>query len=333
MRLLKKNAYTSGNASVLVLLLFLIGSSPHFSVLGRAQAQGQPSGPELPDPGSVIGIGREQQQQLGLQVAAQVYKQMPVLPDSDPVTQYIQELGQRMVPVIPQERSWPYEFHVIPQKEINAFALPGGPIFVNLGTIQAADTEAQLAGVMAHEMSHVYMQHSAKQAEKQALAQGLLGILGNILPGNTVGNIARMGISFGAQTIFLRYSRQDEAQADAVGAIIAYKSEYDPHGMADFFEKLEQQGGANGPQFLSDHPNPGNRHAAIEKEIADWPQENYQGTSTGFIKAKKKALRMKTYSAQQIADGAKQGIWLEQNRRNGAMPPNVPAAAKDSSQQ
>ena len=87
---------------------------------------------------------------------------MPVLPDSSPATRYVQELGRKLQTVIPADRSWPYQFHVVPAADINAFALPGGPIFVNLGTIQAADNEAELAGVLAHEMSHVYMQHSAK---------------------------------------------------------------------------------------------------------------------------------------------------------------------------
>jgi beta-barrel assembly-enhancing protease len=109
---------------------------------------------------------RDQQMQLGFQAASQVYQQMPVLPDSSPETQYIRKLGQKLVATIPSEYSWPFEFHVVPQKEINAFALPGGPMFVNIGTITAASNEAELAGVMAHEMSHVYMQHSAKQAGK-----------------------------------------------------------------------------------------------------------------------------------------------------------------------
>ncbi len=116
-------------------------------------------------------MNKQQQQQLGLQAMGEVYKQMPVLPDSSPETQYIQHLGKKLAGVIPADRSWPYQFHVIPAADINAFALPGGPIFVNLGTIQAADNEAELAGVLAHEMSHVYMQHSAKQAPKATWAQ------------------------------------------------------------------------------------------------------------------------------------------------------------------
>src|SRR5438270_13648250 len=140
---------------------------------------------QLPDPGNT-GVTKEQQEQLGQQAVAEVYKQMPVLPDSSPDTQYIQQLGRKLVSAIPQQDSWPYQFHVVPQKEINAFALPGGPIFVNIGTINAADSEAQLAGVMSHEMSHVYMQHSAKQAPKRQVAE-ILDALGGILGNSTIG--------------------------------------------------------------------------------------------------------------------------------------------------
>ena len=137
-----------------------------------------PSVPQLPNPGAVS-MSREDQQKLGLQAATEVYKQMPVLPDSSPQTQYIQQLGRKLVKQIPQQYSWPYEFHVVQQKEINAFALPGGPMFVTVGTINAAQNEAQLAGVMAHEMSHVYMQHTAKSVHRQELGQ-LIGTLGGI---------------------------------------------------------------------------------------------------------------------------------------------------------
>src|SRR5262249_13065444 len=94
----------------------------------------QSSSPQLPDPGTT-GMNKQQQQQLGLQAMGEVYKQMPVLPDSSSETRYIQELGKKLQAVIPADKSWPYQFHVIPAADINAFALPGGPIFVNLGTI------------------------------------------------------------------------------------------------------------------------------------------------------------------------------------------------------
>jgi beta-barrel assembly-enhancing protease len=302
---------------VLAALLALLLTQPSWLLAAT-------TGPELPDPGTTA-ITRDQQIQLGRQAAAEVYKQMPVLPDSSPLTQYVRSVGRKLVAQIPQEYSWPYEFHVIPEKEINAFALPGGPMFVNAGAIVAADNEAQLAGVMAHEMSHVYMQHSAKQATKQSWIGLIGGLAGAITGSGALGTLARAGIQIGAGAISLKYSRNDESQADAVGAIIMYRAGYDPRALAQFFEKLESEG-SGGPQFLSDHPNPGNRSAAIDKEISEWPQKNYQNNSQGFVQAKQEATHMRLYTAQEIADGAKQGRWTQQNSSSGATPADLPPA-------
>jgi hypothetical protein len=270
-------------------------------------------------------MSRDNQRSLGLQAAAQVYQQMPVLPDSSPETQYIRQLGEKLVATIPPEHSWPFEFHVVAQKEINAFALPGGPMFVNLGAITAAANEAQLAGVMGHEMSHVYMQHSAKQAGKEETTSLLAGIAGAVL-GGTVGNgagglvgqLGQMGIQMGAQGLMMKYSRGDESQADAVGAVILYKAGYNPKALADFFKTLEEEGGPAPPQFLSDHPNPGNREQAIEKQIAGWPVQNYATDSPAFQTARQHATGVKAYTAQEIAQGAKSGEWVKLNKQNGA---------------
>jgi len=305
---------------LLALLLVVLIAQPDHAVA--------PAGPQLPDPGST-GVSKEEQEQTGRQVMAEVYKQMPVLPDSSPETQYIQQLGRRLVAVIPPQYSWPYEFHVIPQKDVNAFALPGGPMFVNVGTIIAADSEAQLAGVMAHEMSHVYMQHSAKQAGKAQWA-GLLGALGGLFGNGTGASLARLGIQLGAGTLMMKYSRGDEAQADAVGAIIMYKAGYNPRALADFFEKLAKQTGGGGPQFLSDHPNPGNRRQEIDREIATWPAKSFDGNSASFASAKRHAAGVTTYTSQQISDSARQGIWEQQNRQSGATPRNLPATPQNT---
>jgi predicted Zn-dependent protease len=285
------------------------------------------SAPQLPDPGSV-GMSKQQQEQLGRQAMAEVYKQMPVLSDSSVQTQYIRQVGRKLADVIPQEYSWPFEFHVIPQKDINAFALPGGPMFVNVGAIVAAENEAELAGVMAHEMAHVYMQHSAKQAAK-AQWTGLLGALGGLFGGGTAGSLARLGIQVGAGGLMMKYSRSDEAQADAVGAIMMYKAGYDPKALADFFEKLEREGGGGGPQFLSDHPNPGNRQAAISKEVSNWPPKRYVQNTQEFARAKQQASAVRTYTGEQIAEGAKQGMWAQQNKQSGVIPANLPTTATE----
>jgi len=283
---------------------------------------GAQNSPVLPDPGRTL--SRETQEKLGQQGVAQVYQQMPVLPDSSPVTKYVQALGRKLETSIPADQSWPYQFHVIPQKEINAFALPGGPIFINVGTIQAAANEAELAGVMAHEMSHIYMQHSAKQISKAQWTGLIAGLAGAVTGDSALGGLARAGIQFSAGTVLMHYSRKDEAQADAVGAIIAYKAGFNPKAMADFFATLEEKYGKGGPQFLSSHPNPGNRQAAVQKQVENWPPKQFLASSNEFAAARQEVVSLKTYSAEEIAQGAKQGVWAQQNRRSGAAPANLP---------
>src|SRR5262249_21464464 len=175
------------------------------------------------------------------------------------------------------------------------------------------------------------MQHSVKQASKQSMTQGLLGVLGSVMGSGTVGSLARAGIGIGAGVLSLKYSRGDEAQADAVGAIIMYKAGFDPKALPAFFQKLEQEGGGRGPQFMSDHPNPGNRVTAIQKEVQNWPPKNYQASSQTFASARQHANGVKSYTAQEIANGAKQGVWAQQNQKNGAVPANLPTAPSDKS--
>jgi hypothetical protein len=146
-----------------------------------------------------------------------------------------------------------------------------------------------------------------------------------------------MGVQIGGGMLLMKYSRSDEAQADAVGAIILYRSGYDPEALARFFNKLnEESGGSRGPQFLSDHPNPGNREQAIEKQIERWPPKQYRTSNSAFNQARKHAQSVQSYTAQEIADGAKSGRWAELNRRSGAVfkaPPGVQIQQNASQEQ
>lgn len=257
----------------------------------------------------------EQEVQAGQQAAAQTNKQYPVLPDSSPVTQYIQQLGRKLVQQAPGEK-WPYQFHVVNQKEINAFALPGGPLYVNLGTIQAADNEGQLAGVMAHEISHIVQRHSTRAATKQYKAQVGLGILGALIGGSAIGQLAGAGISFVAGSYFLKNSRQAEKEADLLGTDIMYDAGYDPIQLPKFFQKIEAEG-SRGPQFLSDHPDPGNRIAYVQQEIETLPpKSNLKIDSPQFDEVHRAVMGMRPLTAQEIAQQDQRGGF----NPNGANP-------------
>lgn len=254
----------------------------------------------------------EQQIELGRKAEQQVYKEMPVLPDSNPVSQYIQQLGKKLAAQAPGYK-WPYNFHVANVAEINAFALPGGAIFVNLGTIQAAANEAQLAGVMAHEISHVVLQHSVcnlAKEQKVGLIAGLGQLAAGVLLGGAAGQLAQEGIGLTAGLSFLKMSRGAEQQADLMGVGILYDAGYDPHGMSQFFETIKTKYGAGSAQFLSDHPNPGNRTEYVDKEIATFvPKSNYITTTPAFTRIHQTVSKMHAYTAKEISSG----VWRREN--------------------
>lgn len=247
----------------------------------------------------------DQEVQAGKEYSVQVEKEMPLVKDSD-INNYVSRLGQRLAAKAPGTK-YPYSFKVVNQKEINAFALPGGPIFVNLGTIQAADNESQLAGVMAHEISHVVMRHSVNQASKQAAAQIPLAILGGRMGGGMAGQLAQLGIGFGVGSLFMKYSRDAEREADLVGADILFDTGYNPQGMVTFFKKLEAESGSRGSDFFQSHPNPGNRAEAVAKEAGTLGTKQYLSDSAEFRNIKNKVAGMKPLTAQEIAAQQKAG--------------------------
>ncbi len=231
-------------------------------------------------------VSVEQEIQLGRQAAQQTAQKEPMLPDNSEITQYVRHLGQQLVAAAPGYK-WPFEFHVVNTKDVNAFALPGGPMFINIGAIMAADHENELAGVMAHEMSHVIDRHATRAYTKQQKYQVGLGILGALLGGRGgLAGLADMAAQFGVGSYFLKNSRTAESQADLLGTDIEYDAGYNPQGLADFFVKLERMGGQGVPQFLSDHPNPGNREAAVQHEVSTLPPRQFKRDSSEFLHVK-----------------------------------------------
>jgi hypothetical protein len=212
----------------------------------------------------------EQDVQLGQQAANEVRSQMPLLNDEQ-VHAYVERLGEQLVDNIPTELRQPafkYTFQVVNLKEINAFALPGGPMFLNRGMLDAARTDGEVIGVMAHELSHVVLRHGTAQATKgQKFEIGAMAgqVLGAIVGGRT-GSVIAQGSQFGLGTYFLKFSREYEREADLMGAQIMARAGYDPRQMANMFQTIQRHGGSQGPEWLSDHPDPGNRYEAINRE-------------------------------------------------------------------
>jgi peptidase M48-like protein len=223
---------------------------------------------------------------LGQQAAAEVERQLPLMHD-DAVSSYVDQLGRRLVDAIPPElmhSEFRYTFKAVNVREINAFALPGGPMFVNRGMIEAAHTEGEVAGVMAHELSHVVLRHGTAQASKATKYEiGTVAgaVLGAII-GGRVGSVVAETTRFGLGTAFLRFSREFEKQADIEGSHIMARAGYDPRDMANMFKTIEKQGGPGGPQWLSDHPNPGDRYEYITREAQLLQVQNPVRDTRGF---------------------------------------------------
>jgi predicted Zn-dependent protease len=242
-----------------------------------------------PKPG-VNFFSPQQDIQLGKEAKAQVESQMPVIHDNT-VNGYLTAIGKKLA-ASPHASDWPFSFEGIYDKNINAFALPGGPMFVNTATITAADNEAQLAGVMAHEMSHVVLRHGTHQMTKQQFVQLPAMLAGNAMGNGILGALGKLGVNLAANSVLLKYSRDAEAQADYNGALIMADAGYNPVEMARFFEKLESQGSEGRlAQFLSDHPTPGNRVKSVEQEIQQLPQKSYKEDITGQLSSIKNAVQ------------------------------------------
>ena len=248
-------------------------------------------------------FSRQQDIQLGREAAREIEKKVEIVHDQE-LSNYVVGIGKRLA-ANSQAPEYPYTFKVVADPSINAFALPGGPIFVHTGTLTAADSEAQFAGVVAHEIAHVALRHSTHQMSKArawqiplAIATGTLDRKGGLLAG-----LGKMGIHFGADSLFLKYSRDAEKDADIVGARMMAKSRYDPIEMARFFMKLEEKSKGGGLQFFPDHPNPGNRVKYVEEEVSQLSWIDYVEGFPKFDEMRARAARVKPSGGKSQAGG------------------------------
>ncbi len=251
-------------------------------------------------------FNEKQDIEIGQQSAQEVEKQLPVLNDSS-VQSYISRIGERLARTAPGPK-FPYQFKVVNVSDVNAFALPGGFMYINRGLVEAAKDEGELAGVMAHEMSHVALRHGTNQVSKAYLAQAGLSILGGMAGGNTGDIIGAVG-GFGLNSVFLKFSRTAEEQADVVGAQMLAGAGYDPMAMARMFETLREKAGRDPgklEQFFSSHPAPADRARRIQREsdlIGGYDRRSPVGN---FASIQNRLARMPAApSMEQLASGQK----------------------------
>ena len=206
---------------------------------------------------------------LGEEAAREVERETRAYHDPE-VSEYVERLGRRLVASLPEQhrrRQFRYTFHVLDDPEANAFALPGGRVYVNSGLIGAAGGEGELAGVLAHEISHVALRHGTASAGKALFAELGVALLGELIGGRK-GEAIQLGAYAGAALYLLKFSRDYERQADLLGAQIMAGAGYDPRAMAGLFRRLEGEGGKGLPRWLNSHPELGKRAQRIDEEAS-----------------------------------------------------------------
>jgi len=216
----------------------------------------------------------DEQKKVGREAVGQVLKQYKEINDSR--ASHFRDMGQRLVSALPasDQNKWDYNFHVLESKEVNAFALPGGPMFMFTGLYNLLSTDDALAGVTGHEMTHVRMEHWAK-AYKKSQERGIgLGLAAILLGKGSQTAQTLAGLANSA--LGSKFSRSEEDEADKGGLEDMVAANYNPKGMIQLFQVLQKQGGGGGgPEFLQDHPLTGNRIKATEKRIAALGNRNF----------------------------------------------------------
>jgi predicted Zn-dependent protease len=219
-------------------------------------------------------ISIDEEKQLGDKFAIEVEKQHKVLADAE-VNRYVDKLGRRLLTGA-KEVSFPYAFKVVQDPSVNAFAIPGGRVYVNTGLIKAAQSEEELAGVMAHEINHAVARHGTRQLTQQ---YGYALVLQLIL-GDNPNMLAQLAASMFGQAGFMAYSRGMESQADFLGVETMARAGYNPEGMLTFFAKLDAmntQKPTQLTQFFSSHPLTSERVQRVSSEISTLPAQRYSG--------------------------------------------------------
>ncbi|WP_299708484.1 M48 family metalloprotease [uncultured Pontibacter sp.] len=227
----------------------------------------------------------EQEIALGLQAAPEMASQYGGLHPDEQAAAKVKEVGQRIVSnTRVRETPYKFDFHLLADENtVNAFALPGGQIFITAGLLRKLSTEGQLAGILGHEIGHVVGRHSAQQLAKAKLTQGLTGAaaIATYDPDNPATQTGAIAAAMIGKLVNMRYGRDDELESDKLAVRLMGDSGYDPRAMIEVMRILEEaSGGARGPEFTQTHPDPGNRVAEIERAIQ---QEFPNGLPSGLL--------------------------------------------------
>lgn len=209
-----------------------------------------------------------QQVKLGQQAAAELRSKQRILPSTDARVRILRQIGNKLIATIPAEEQkkmpWQYSFDVVDDKTVNAFALPGGPVFFYRGIIEKITTEDQLAAVLAHELTHIRKEHWASAyADSQKRQLGIVAVLMLIRANKQIVDVAAIS---NALLFELPFSRKHESEADNIGYDMMASAGYNPQGMVDVFKMLAQ-GSSGGPEFLSTHPDAKNRVKKLEERV------------------------------------------------------------------
>jgi predicted Zn-dependent protease len=213
-------------------------------------------------------VSVEQEIEIGRETNAQVRKEVPEVRDEQAAA-YVRSVGQRLVRAAPGPK-YPYSFTMADYREINAFALPGGPVWINRGVLHTATNESQVAGVLAHEVAHIAQRHAADQLTKATMANLGLGLLGAVLGNGGGATTAQMAAGFLTNGIFLKFSRDDEREADQVGMQILRRAGWDGRGMVELFQILQREQQRNPSSvetFFSSHPSPQDRLGRLQGQV------------------------------------------------------------------
>lgn len=213
-------------------------------------------------------VSVQQEIEIGEQANAQVRKEMPELRDAQ-VTAFVRRIGNQLARRAAGPK-YPYSFSVVDYREINAFALPGGPVWIHRGVLQAATNESQVVGVLAHEVAHIAQRHAADQLTKGVMANLGLGLLGAFLGNGGGATAAQAAAAFLTNGVFLKFSRDDEREADGVGLQLMREAGWDPRGMVELFEILLREAKRNPSSvetFFSSHPSPQDRIQRLQSAI------------------------------------------------------------------